>query len=283
MKLAWCTDIHVNFLKEEEREAFYDTLKEADGVLISGDIDEAPSIYKTMAHMGGYIEKPIYFVLGNHDYYCGTVTDVRAQMKDLCNQSDFLHYLTTCIDSRGKPSCYIMPLEGILIAGVDGWADTRYGDVSRSRVVLNDEHYIKDLKNHITAVHYGKDRTLQQWDKRKELADADAKTLYEQVDDACDQQIVPISKVIILTHIPPFPEASKHRGVQSDDNYLPFYASKATGDVLLTLAGKYPTIDFEVFCGHTHGEAIYQATPNMVVNAGEAAYYHPRIQRIITV
>jgi predicted phosphohydrolase len=274
MKLAWCTDIHINFLKDVQRDSFYDTLREYDGVLISGDIAEAPSLVDTMVTMENIIQKPIYFVLGNHDYYNGSIADVRKKMKDLRRGSQFIRYL---------PDRWSIFNDGILIAGLDGWADTRYGDISRSHVCLNDERYIKDLRDHITAVHYGKDRTLRQWAKREELADADANWFYEQVTDVLDQKIVPISRVIILTHIPPFPEVSKHRGVQSTNDYLPFYASKATGDVLLKLAEQYPNITFEVFCGHTHGEAMYKAKSNMIVKAGESEYFAPRINGIVEI
>ena len=46
MKLAWLTDVHLNFLDADERKKFYQEIIniECEGVLISGDIAEAPSI-----------------------------------------------------------------------------------------------------------------------------------------------------------------------------------------------------------------------------------------------
>ena len=43
MKLAWLTDIHLNFIDEYARKKFYKEIVNAqcDGVLISGDIAEA--------------------------------------------------------------------------------------------------------------------------------------------------------------------------------------------------------------------------------------------------
>ena len=43
MKLAWLTDIHLNFIDEYARQKFYQEIVNAqcDGVLISGDIAEA--------------------------------------------------------------------------------------------------------------------------------------------------------------------------------------------------------------------------------------------------
>lgn len=278
MKLAWCTDIHVNCLTKEQRELFYDTFKEADAVLISGDIDEAPSIVDSMIHMESCIQKPIYFVLGNHDYYNGYVSVVRDDLNELNQENKYLYYLTN------NDIAYIG--SDTILAGCDGWADTRYGDVHKSCVVLNDEVYIKDLSNHKMEWVYGTPGAVGQWDKRKELADRDAnglkKIVIEALSDASDvKSPKSIKNVIILTHIPPFPEASKHRGVQSDDNYLPFYASKATGDALMELAGLYPDIQFLCLCGHTHGEAAFRPLPNLLVKAGEAKYYYPEIQEMI--
>ncbi len=43
-----------------------------------------------------------------------------------------------------------------------------------------------------------------------------------------------------------------------------------------------PSIDFLVLCGHTHSDAEYQPTNNIIVKAGAAEYYKPTIQELIT-
>ena len=69
MKLTWITDVHLNFLKKDERIDLYHTLiaTDSNGVVISGDIAEAISIELILKEMASTIQKPIYFVLGNHD------------------------------------------------------------------------------------------------------------------------------------------------------------------------------------------------------------------------
>lgn len=299
MKLAWCTDIHLNFLNDHKREEFYDKFMtdDIDAVLISGDIAEATNIDYIMIEMGNYIKKPIYFVCGNHDFYEGSVSSVRLSLDEAQKKCPYLHYLTmghyNVIHLYGVNVLYSF---GVMVIGIDGWADTRYGDVWKSHVALNDEHYIKDLRDHQTEYNYGTPGKVGKWDKRKELADSDAQSLKNGITsalesrdelnplmDQCFYDGSTIKKIIILTHIPPFPEASKHRGVQSDDNYLPFYASKATGDVLMELATKYPDVDFLCLCGHTHGAADFQALPNLRVKAGECEYRYPCIQEIIEI
>ena len=52
MQYAWLTDIHLNFLDDVVRQRFYQEIinTESDGVLISGDIAEAPSIFLRETH-----------------------------------------------------------------------------------------------------------------------------------------------------------------------------------------------------------------------------------------
>ena len=88
-------------------------------------------------------------------------------------------------------------------------------------------------------------------------------------------------KIIVVTHIPPFKEACMHKGKESDDHWLPYFSSKATGDVLTKIAQENPDIEFLVLCGHTHSQANYQPFENLIVKAGKAKYYQPTIQEII--
>ena len=68
--LIWLTDVHLNFVEECQRDQFYDSVRSAgcDGVLLTGDIAEAPSIERTLIELEIELDLPIYFVLGNHDY-----------------------------------------------------------------------------------------------------------------------------------------------------------------------------------------------------------------------
>ena len=73
----------------------------------------------------------------------------------------------------------------------------------------------------------------------QKLADTDALTLKETLTNAINPDI---KKIIIATHVPPFPECCLHKGKQSDQNWLPYFASKAMGDVVSSFAKKNPEI-----------------------------------------
>ncbi len=263
MKLAWLTDIHLNFLDKSERKIFYQQIidTQSEAILISGDIAEAPSVSKIMQEMIEKIKKPIYFVLGNHDYYRGSVETVRKEM-DLLNQS---HPNLFWLSSSGAQ--FLNP--DTMIIGVDGWADGRLGDYVNSRVVLNDSHMIAEL---LQARITGKFALLE---KMQQLADADALGLQENLSLALKQQP---KKIIILTHVPPFKENCMYGGKISEEDWLPFFGSKIMGDTLMKVAAENTSTEFLVFCGHTHSQAYFQPLANLTVEAGKAEYYHPRIE-----
>ena len=75
------------------------------------------------------------------------------------------------------------------------------------------------------------------------MADIDANALKINLEQAVKQ--LP-ERVIVLTHVPPFKESCQHMGKVSDDNYLPYFSSKAIGDVLMPFAIDNPSIDFLV-------------------------------------
>ena len=64
----------------------------------------------------------------------------------------------------------------------------------------------------------------------QKLADADAEALKQTLKEATNSNY---KKVIIATHVPPFPECSWHKDKPSDNNWLPYFASKAIGDVIV--------------------------------------------------
>lgn len=268
MKLAWTTDIHLNFLEAGERQGFYQDIlsTQCDAVLITGDIAEAPSVSDLLKEIADQVNKPIYFVLGNHDYYRGRVDEVKAEITELTKTYDKLFWL---------PAAGVQSLNNsTLLIGQDGWADGRLGDYENSGVGLNDGRLIFDL---FQEKILGKSHLLK---KMQQLADADAKQLESDLKQAVTQKP---KKIIVLTHVPPFREACCYNGEISNDDWLPYFSSKVMGDVLLKVAKENPAIEFLVLCGHTHGEAKYQPLDNLIVEAGSAEYYCPRVQQIIDI
>lgn len=268
MKLAWLTDIHLNFIDDVARQKFYQEIINTgcDGVLITGDIAEAPCLVRILNEMASYINKSIYFVLGNHDYYKGRINEVRDAMTTLTKKHDKLFWL---------PASGMQELDAsVILVGQDGWADGRLGDFESSRITLNDGRMIADLfQEKILGRH-------QLLEKMQQLADADAMRLQNNLERAISQKP---KKIIILTHVPPFKETCLHKGEISGDDWLPYFGSKVMGDVLTAVAKQNSEIEFLVLCGHTHSEATVRYRDNLVIEVGKAEYCRPEIQKCIFV
>lgn len=266
--IAWLTDIHLNFLEFDERKAFYQNVNESDSdaILITGDIAEATNICELLTEFSLHTSKIIYFVLGNHDYYHGSVANVRKKITTLCSKNKKLVWL-------GKPEISHMNNHTILV-GHDGWADARYGNFDRSTVALNDSRLIAEL----FQAHLLNKLALK--NQMQQLANADADALEKTLNNAINSNI---KKVIIATHIPPFPESCCHNGKMSDENWLPYFASKATGDIIFTTVQKHPEVNFLVLCGHTHSASLFKPYENLEIRAGAAEYYRPQSQEMIII
>jgi len=264
MKFAWLTDIHLNFLNNDQIDCFLKSLslEDVDGFFISGDIAEANSIADHLEHAASVLKKSIYFVMGNHDYYDGSIKELRAEVADLVRQTDNLFWLNV-VDFISLTKC-------TALIGHDSWADGRFGDFQGSSVELNDFYYIEELKLK------GKvDRLKAMQVLASDAAEYFRKTLPKALENH--------SQIIVVTHVPPFQEACWHEGQRSGDDWLPFFSCKVAGDVLKEMMAQHPSCEMTVYCGHTHSSGECQILPNLKVITGAAEYGEPKIQSIIDV
>jgi len=201
---------------------------------------------------------PIFFVLGNHDYYGGSIARVRATVREM-SREEHLHWL---------PERKIVQLtESTCLVGHGAWADGRYGNYQKSPVLLNDYVQIEDFK------YLNKEERLL---KMQELGDESASFIEEMIIRALQQY----RSIILLTHVPPFREACLHEGEIGTDDWLPHFSCKAVGDVLRKTMSAHQKCHLTVLCGHTHDWSCSAILPNLIVVTGGAEYGKPAIQGI---
>jgi hypothetical protein len=140
MKTIWLNDIHLEFLGESEFHRFLVILgkQKADSILIAGDIAQAPTPTGLLSQMEDALGVPIYFVLGNHDFYHGSILGVRAAIQSLVERSSCLHWLNMA-------GVVALSVRTSLIRH-DGWGDGRLRDFENSHVELNDFLLIAELR-----------------------------------------------------------------------------------------------------------------------------------------
>jgi hypothetical protein len=233
---------------------------ECDGFIVSGDIGEADDVSAYLDAFATEDSRPVYFVLGNHDFYRGSITGVRAEIEKVCAKRANLHWLARAeVVGVTDQSCLI---------GHDGWGDGRLGDYWSSNVELNDWWLIEEFAG------LEKDQRLL---RLQELGDEAALHLRTVLPDA----LARFRNVVVVTHVPPFREACWYEGRTSDDHWLPHFTCRAVGEVLVDAMRNAPDRAMLVLCGHTHGAGEAQILPNLRVLTGGAIYGRPTVQQIL--
>jgi len=257
--LAWSTDIHLNFVSAAGTEAFLRSgaATGADAFLVGGDIAEAGSLADTLRALDRGLERPVYFVLGNHDFYGGGIEETRAAAEEVCRGSRRLRWLS------GSEPVALSDRTGLI--GHDGWGDARIGDFEGSGILLNDFLRIRDL---VTPDRAERGRLL------RALGDQAARQVRPALRAALDR----FEEIVFLTHVPPFREACWHEGKISAEDWLPFFTCKALGDELRGSMAARPDRRMTVLCGHTHGAGEAVILPNLRTVTGGAEYREPRWQ-----
>lgn len=279
MRLAWATDIHLDFLDDDGVRRFAAELAapRADALVLSGDLSHAEVLEHHLRLLAQGVPGPIYFVLGNHDYYGSAIAAVRAAVLDLGARRPRLSWL---------PAAGVVRLtDRTALVGCDGWADARLGSPDTTPVVLNDFFHIEDLAAAIDPAARADPRRFRGTDRGplhavlRARADAEAATLRALLREALRE----FERVVVVTHLPPFAEACWHEGRLSDGDWLPYFTCAAVGDVLREAAVAHPTRDITVLCGHTHGAGEARPLANLRVLTGGAEYRHPILQRVLEV
>ena len=261
-RIGWCTDIHLDFVEDKTYQDFISEILNADldALFITGDIGNAEHVDIYLQQLITEINIPIYFVLGNHDFYNGSIKHTRKKISHLCQKTPGLIWVTI----RG-----VMELTpNTVLLGHDSWADGRLGNYWDSPVMLNDYIHINELSN------IGKEERFNQLNK---LGDEAANYISYFLNHALENY----DHVIFMTHVPPFKGACVHDGKIANDDYLPHFSCKAVGDVLYERMIGNQYVDMLVLCGHTHASVEVDVLPNLKVKTGTAEYGKPGIQEII--
>jgi len=256
----WGTDIHLDCIDDvfEWAEKNLASLG-SDSILLTGDISVGPSVIRDLKSIREAAGKQIYCVLGNHDYWDSSFSQLRSQLSDPSLKDGGITWMG---------SVDFVPFgEKTAVIGHDGWYDALHGDVKKSRFIMKDWFKIEEFSGALRDI-VGISRQL-------------ASEGSQHVMQACEKAIAAgRDKLVILTHFPPFAEACLYRGKQSEPDALPWYSSKIMGDALLALSEKYPHVNFTVLCGHTHSHCEVTPRPNLRVVVGDSDYGAPVVRMV---
>ncbi|MBF0239037.1 MAG: metallophosphoesterase [SAR324 cluster bacterium] len=237
-RIIWTSDIHLDVVESTSALRMFYTSIQTSGahiLLIAGDISHGRKIVRHLTELERNTSLPVYFVLGNHDYDFYSIASVRSKVQSLTQQSSSLHWLS---------DCGMVPLtESTVLLGHDGWYDANFNYWSTS-VHMSDFDLIRDFQTKGLLERY-------------HLIQALAHEALSFLDYSLSHALVRYSHILLVTHVPPFKEASKNWGVIKNDDFLPFFCCTILGDFLLSLMKKYSDKRMAVFCGHTHESARF--------------------------
>lgn len=262
MKACWLTDIHLNFLEEAQTKEFLETVRDcdADMVFLTGDISESPVLAMHMTMIDQIVAKPVYFVLGNHDFWYTSVAHMQANFPRFLNGRSYLKWLSVL---------GVVPLDtSTCILGHEGWYDCRYGDPVNSGFMMADWRFMGD--------YYGCGTKQAIIERSQSLAQVSIDHFRKHLPDAIRR----FERIVILTHFPPFDDTHVYNGAIGSPYAQPYFTNRILGELLKAAAQANPTKEFIVFAGHTHGRVSKQVLPNLAVHVGGANYKSPEIQPI---
>ena len=157
--------------------------------------------------------------------------------------------------------------ERTVLIGHPGWSDGRAGIGSATTVRMNDSLLIADLRL----------EGQELFDRMAALGDASAR----YIEDIAPLAVRHADRIVVGTHVPPFPEASRYARAPGEPSHLPHFCNVALGEALLRIARAWPKKEFLVLCGHTHERCQWRAADNLVVKVAGAEYGQPAIEEIL--
>jgi predicted phosphohydrolase len=256
---AWMSDIHLDMVEEGVfSELLQDIVQsDAEGIWLTGDIATGRDVCSWIRKIQLGTGLPVYFVLGNHDYYHSSLYDVNRKVAQLHDEMEDVHWMD-------RTSIQKISDRGDVLIGVGGWGDARAGSFIDTPIRINDHRLIEEFSN--VSREILKER-LQK--KGQEMATLLHTKLVDCLDAEC---------IWVLTHVPPFTEACWYKGKSGDPNWTPDFVCISVGEVLEEFAEKNPSKKIRVLCGHGHNRGIVQKSPNLVVYTAAAEYGKPSVE-----
>lgn len=276
MKIAWATDIHLDCVDDVDAAVSFlnKSSLHSDALILSGDISVSPHLVQHLGIIEEYFKKPIYFVLGNHDYYYSDIISTRKRVVDACRNMQFTKYLGAI------PFINLQP--GVFLVGSDGWYDAYNGDPAGSDFLMSDWFKIRDFSPAITNVS-GKKTLDKEYvvQVARAICFASARHIAQGIQEVASNA----TQIIVVTHVPPFVKSytdEKYKGMPPQ-YVVPWYTSKILEELLFSAAKTYPHVRFTIVSGHTHGQYNGDVSQNIHVNVGKSQYGSPQIAGYIDI
>ncbi len=244
------TDLHLNLAWPFSVRWLVKHINKEDpaGVFLTGDITSGPSLEFHLTQLARGVKCPIYFVLGNHDYHKRTIDGTHDDVRRICAAYPNMKWMTE--------SGIIYLNDETALVGTEGWYDAEIGNPKWLRFTT-DWILMPDL--------FFKDTMEERIEFFRDMADRSARLVEDRLEKAFETH----KSAYVLTHVPPWSEATEDRGSLLENLWLSYNTNTRLGfsieNVMRTRKNRYVT----VLAGHTHVPVNVHVRRNIECRVGK--------------
>lgn len=254
-KYLWYTDNHFDKVPPWTKISFISHIRKENpkGIFLTGDISNGLFTEFDLGILASYVKCPIYFVLGNHDYHFSSFEKTHDKIRKLCNKHKNLIWMTE--------SDVISLTDEVALIGAEGWYDANIGK----------PEYLKYTLDWMLVNDFRKLGSMQsKIDFFRELSLQSCKLISKKLEEALDKNY---KTIYILTHFPPWKEATRDIGTLMESFWLPYNTNISLGLEIEKIMKDRNKRHVTVLCGHTHHDCWINVSRNIDCKVNKAKYY----------
>jgi len=253
-KYLWFSDTHLDKTSVLDKIRFFKSVikENPKGIFLTGDISNGLKISFHLRIISAVISCPVYFVLGNHDFHFSSMEKVYRKIKELSYRYRNLVWL---------PGAGVVRLsKTTALIGVDGWYDAENGNPDFLKFTP-DWLLIKEFRE-MTHI----DDRIKRW---RHIASKSADEVELKLNQAISEGY---KRVYLLTHYPPWKEATRDVGTIFEKFWLPYNTNLVLGKRIKKVMSNHNKVRLSVLSGHTHDQSIIWVRKNVQCIVNDSNY-----------
>lgn len=287
MKIGIANDIHLDHIKYIKLAA-EDMSSGLDALVLCGDLSVGKSLGSDLKIFIDSASCPVYFVLGNHDFWGASTSSVWETAKSFPGSLDH--------------SGVVKLSDTVGLVGVTGWYDSRAGSVIDNSIIMPEIRTTDLYAGVKTTVCINPWEELEHRKRYSHIRSPEVMVEISRINkNFADEQtlmfkprfeaaMATYDHVIVATHFPPWLDACWGPGGvltrnshKADLDWLPWSCNINLGLYIESVAEEYPSKKVTVLSGHTHSGGTAQIAPNLTAMSGDATYGMPRVDYTLDV
>jgi len=244
-KYLWYSDTHFNFTFPWTPYNFVSKIIEENpkGLILTGDIACGLTLKNTLTFLSKKLDPiTIYFVMGNHDSYGISFEESEKIIYELTAKYSNLIWIT-------QKDIFQLSDEVCLI-GEEGWYDGRLGH--SDYLVYNFDWIMIEEFRKLSSIQ-------EKLALTRKLADASTVKIKEKLLQALDKY----KTIYIMTHVPPWAEATRSIGTELENFWLPYNVNSGMGKMIESIMSDQKDKNVRILAGHTHSPTFVNVSHNI--------------------